>query len=248
MITFPMSGRTGWKTHTDLLFTAEYAGHAVGIARIAHVAPKQWWLEGLRVDPEFQDKKIGSALHEYMTEWWLEKGDGTVRLWTNAKRVKVHHLCEKLGFVHTQERAIYAAPPLDEPENSFIPVAEQEISEAVAFLPRISCAPVHRRVDGRRLANIRPSREFPCGNCSVHGTGACCGGGEGRDWSACGRTKTKSASTPCYRWRSALSQTCPSMLQDLRRQTAREGKHKVAWNANVSPELDRLPGIRRLQP
>jgi len=30
----------------------------------------------------------------------------------------------------------------------------------------------------------------------------------------------------------------PSMLNDVRRQAAREGNHKVAWNAIVSPELD----------
>ena len=40
--------------------------------------------------------KTAQSLHEYLTEWWLAKGDGTVRLWTNAKRVKVHHLCERL--------------------------------------------------------------------------------------------------------------------------------------------------------
>lgn len=113
------------------LFTAEYAGQAVGIARITHTAPGQWWFEGFRVDPAFQGQHIGSRLHEYIVDWWLAHGDGQVRLWTNAKRVKVHHLCERLGFTLTQARGMSVAPSLAEPQEAFTPVTADETPSAV---------------------------------------------------------------------------------------------------------------------
>jgi GNAT superfamily N-acetyltransferase len=72
------------------LITAEYGGRAVGISKISHVSQGQWWLEGFRVDPKLQGLRIGSHLHEYVNQWWLEHGDGYVRLMTSSQRVKVH--------------------------------------------------------------------------------------------------------------------------------------------------------------
>ena len=86
-----------------ILAAAEYGGHCVGLAKVSLLAPGQWWLQGLRVDPKFQDLKIGSHLHRYVDEWWLEHGDGVVRLMTGSKRVKVHHMSEKLGYTKILE-------------------------------------------------------------------------------------------------------------------------------------------------
>ncbi len=222
---------------TGFLFTAEYTGHAVGITRVAHVAPKQWWFEGLRVDPEFHDKKIGSALHEYITEWWLEKGDGTVRLWTNAKRVKVHHLCEKLGFIRTQERVIYAAPPLDEPENAFTPVAEQEISEAVEFSLESPALPViGGLMDGGWRISI--PHEIPMRELIRSRDGRLLWWRERRGLVCLWEEDDEVGLHPMLSLAVCAIADLPSMLNDVRRQAAREGNHKVAWNAIVSPELD----------
>jgi hypothetical protein len=120
------------------LFTAEYAGQAVGIARIAHTAPGQWWFEGFRVDPAFQGQHIGSRLHEYIVNWWLAHGDGKVRLWTSSKRVKVHHLCERLGFTLKQSRGMYGAPALAEPMDVFAPAKPEEIPSAVELALKAS--------------------------------------------------------------------------------------------------------------
>jgi GNAT superfamily N-acetyltransferase len=116
------------------MFVAEYAGKAVGLARLTNLAPGQWWLEGFRVDPQHQDKRIGSKLHEYLIEHWLEHGDGIIRLWTNSKNVRVHHLCERTGFVKTQERAIYEAESLPAADASALtPIMLEEILGALNF-------------------------------------------------------------------------------------------------------------------
>lgn len=117
-----------------LLAAAEYGGRCVGIAKMTFVSAGQWWLEGLRVDPKFQGLKIGSHLHEYIDQWWLDHGDGFARLMTSSKRVKVHHLCERLGYAKVAEVKGYHAPAA--PNNfvvSFQPVADHEIKTALEF-------------------------------------------------------------------------------------------------------------------
>ena len=115
------------------LFAAEYAGKCVGTAKVSLVAPGEWWLEGFRVDPNYQDKKIGSKLDAACNEWWDEHGDGVVRLMTNSKRVKVHHLSEARGYRRLGEVFAYEAEPLAESTDAFAPLKLENVSEAVAF-------------------------------------------------------------------------------------------------------------------
>lgn len=93
-----------------LLAAAEYAGHAVGIGRLTLLSAGQWWMEGLRVDPTYEDRGIASHLNDYLMGHWLEFGDGMVRLATASYRVKVHHLCERSNFAKISELSIFAAP------------------------------------------------------------------------------------------------------------------------------------------
>lgn len=113
-----------------LLATAEFDGHAIGCSHLALLAEGQWWLEGFRVDPQKQGLKVGSRLHDYVTDWWGEYGDGTVRLMTSAKNLHVHHLCERSGYVKTHEVCGYEASPLDEPVETISPITDiQEVAE-----------------------------------------------------------------------------------------------------------------------
>ena len=114
-----------------ILAAAEYGGHCVGIAKVSLSAPGQWWFQGFRVDPNYQDLKIGTHIHVYVDKWWLEHGDGVARLMTSSKRVKVHHLCEKLGYTKILELKEFEVKSLDEPCTSFQPVEEGEIAAAL---------------------------------------------------------------------------------------------------------------------
>jgi GNAT superfamily N-acetyltransferase len=107
-----------------ILAVAEYGGHAIGLAKVTLLAPGQWWLEGFRVDPKYQGLKVGSHIHGYIDEWWMENGDGTVRLMTNSKNTRVHHLCEKLGFQKIGEGVGFIALPLEEATDTFTPATD----------------------------------------------------------------------------------------------------------------------------
>jgi GNAT superfamily N-acetyltransferase len=221
------------------LFTAEYAGHAVGIARVTHLAPKQWWFEGLRVNPDFHDKKIGSALHEYITEWWLENGDGTVRLWTNAKRVKVHHLCKKLGFVHTQEVTFYAAAPRDEPVDSFAPAIESQIPEMTEFTLRSPSLPLAGGMMDMGWQPVVPDEVTFRGVLS-RGEGAFLWWRGRRGLVGLWEDDDEKGMHPMVGLAACEVPDLTELLLDVRRLTARDGRHKVVWNACLTPELDAI--------
>ncbi|MEJ5240116.1 MAG: GNAT family N-acetyltransferase [Anaerolineales bacterium] len=104
-----------WLANTDgLLAVAEYGGRTVGMARVARLTADQWWMEGFRVDPKYQGLRIGSHIHEYIDRWWLENGQGVVRLMTSSQRVQVHHLCDRLGYRKIAEVTSLGAEALDE--------------------------------------------------------------------------------------------------------------------------------------
>ena len=98
---------SGWPTRRVCWSPPSSARHVVGIAKVSPVFPGQWWLHGLRVDPDHQGLKIGSHLHDYSNAWWLRHGDGVIRLLTSTQRVQVHHLCERTGYTRVGEIAQY---------------------------------------------------------------------------------------------------------------------------------------------
>ena len=120
------------------LLAAEYAGRCVGTAKVSLIAPGEWWLEGFRVDPDYQDRKIGSQLDAACNEWWDAHGEGMLRLLTNSKRVKVHHLSESRGFKWLGDVLYFEAEPLNESTDAFAALKPEEADEAVAFCQRLA--------------------------------------------------------------------------------------------------------------
>ncbi len=120
-----------FKDFNGLLGVAEVNGHAIACSKISLIAKGQWWLEGFRVDPAYQGQKVGSKIHNYVTDWWVEHGDGTLRLMTSSQNFAVHHLCIKTGFVKTNEMCAYKTTPIAETTENFSLV--DNLSEAATF-------------------------------------------------------------------------------------------------------------------
>jgi GNAT superfamily N-acetyltransferase len=116
-----------------LLAAAEYEGHAIGCSKISRISRGQWWLEGFRVDPQYQGLKVGSHLHHHVTDWWLAHGEGTLRLMTDARNFVVHHLCDKTGYLKAGEVCGYRAPSLKEPADNFIQTSNMEAAAVFAL-------------------------------------------------------------------------------------------------------------------
>lgn len=98
--------------HTGLLAVAEYGGRVVGLGKLTQLDAGQWWLEGLRVHPNYQGQGIGSRLHDYALAHWERNDGGSLRLATASFRKSVHHLCDRTGFEKVAEFTIYRSEPL----------------------------------------------------------------------------------------------------------------------------------------
>jgi len=118
-----------------LLVVAEHQDQILGLGKLTRLSEEDWWLEGLRVHPEFEGRGIASQLHEYLFETWKEIGSGTVRLGTASFRLTVHHLCEKFGFRKVSECTPFAAQALEEPSAryNFLLLQPEEALEATNF-------------------------------------------------------------------------------------------------------------------
>ena len=114
---------------------AEYEGHAIACSKITWLADGQWWLEGFRVDPTYQGLKVGSLIHQYVDQWWLDYGDGLLRLMTSSKNTPVHHLCEITGFRKLFEVRGYNAESLAGEADMFAPAASrhQDLQSVIEF-------------------------------------------------------------------------------------------------------------------
>jgi GNAT superfamily N-acetyltransferase len=119
--------------YQGMLAVAEFGGKVIGLGKLSLLAPGQWWLEGLRVHPDFQGRGVGTHLHDYHFKHWLRAGDGVLRLTTGSNRLAVHRMSEHTGFVKVGEFTPFRAATLDEPGEAFNLVAEKDIPRAVAF-------------------------------------------------------------------------------------------------------------------
>jgi predicted PurR-regulated permease PerM/ribosomal protein S18 acetylase RimI-like enzyme len=115
-----------------VLAAAELQGRMVGFGKLTRLAPREWWLEGLRVHPEFQGLKIGSRLTEHLAAEWTKRGGGALRLATSSERVKVHHLCERLGLRHAGTFRLMGAAPLRRSDPGLRPMQPADAAEALA--------------------------------------------------------------------------------------------------------------------
>ena len=126
---------TGWlEDPIGQLAVAERAGRVLGLGKLTRLMPGQWWLEGLRVHPDFEGQGIASHLFDYLLALWQQEYEGVIRLATASFRLSVQHLCQRTGFDKVGEYSIYNAPILQEQAGCFRPVHSDEIEDAIRFV------------------------------------------------------------------------------------------------------------------
>ncbi len=99
-------------------FSVAYVGEIlVGCGKLTEFRPGEWWLEGLRVDPEWRGRGIARLLHEYVIQVVeeiaaAENLGGILRLATDSENYPVHKLALKSGFSQTSKHFLYKAAPV----------------------------------------------------------------------------------------------------------------------------------------
>jgi GNAT superfamily N-acetyltransferase len=139
-----------WLADPDgLLGTAESNGRVAGVFKLTKFQDKEWYLEGLRVHPDFQGKGIAAHIHKYVVDTWQRMGSGILRLVTGSYNVKIHHLCKETGFKRIAEFIPYRAGVLAEETHNFTEVKREEAETALDY---VAASPSHAL--SSRLINL----------------------------------------------------------------------------------------------
>ena len=126
-----------WLADPDgLLAVAEYKGHAVGIGKLSKISSTDWWLEGLRVNPKFEQHGIGTRIHHFLLDHFQKYCHGKLRLATSSERVQVHHLCHRTGFIKIGEFTLFTTAAFKAKSSGsinqiFSPVTSDEMDDAL---------------------------------------------------------------------------------------------------------------------
>ena len=124
-----------WLADTEgLLAVAESGGRVVGLGKLTRFAADDWFMEGLRVHPDWQARGIATRLNDYILSFWQRNCEGSVRLATASYNVKVHHMCERNGFQRVAEFVPHAAPALQEGNAGFEQVTPVELPSVIDFV------------------------------------------------------------------------------------------------------------------
>ena len=90
---------TKWLADPQGEFTvAELDGTVIALAKLTWVAEDQWWMEGLRVDPERRRGGIGQAMNAYQVQLAQKLGGRVVRYATGLRNQGSHRIAERAGF------------------------------------------------------------------------------------------------------------------------------------------------------
>ena len=220
-----------------VLCVAEHEGRMVGLGKLTHLGGEDWWLEGMRVQPEYQGHAIASQMHEYLLNVWLERGSGVIRLTTAATRYPMHHLCDRCGLSKLGERTFFAAPPLKDSPAEALPfhqVTAAELPEALDFLRN---SPTLRLSSGLidlgwrhavpRLEHLQDRLE------------------DGKLWwwrgrqglLACWEEDDDDEVKPALSFLACTLEDAAALLLDYRRLAASLGYTKASWMAPLHPEM-----------
>ncbi|MFZ0544149.1 MAG: GNAT family N-acetyltransferase [Candidatus Promineifilaceae bacterium] len=124
-----------WVAQERGRFIVAYAGkQLVGCNKLTESRPGEWWMEGLRVDPDWRGKGIARLLHENIIKIAAEIASaenqtGILRLATNSKNKAVHKLAFNTGFDHTSSHCLYRADVPEGDSTALLPFTAVQPSE-----------------------------------------------------------------------------------------------------------------------
>lgn len=219
-----------------VLLVAEHTGRVVGLAKLSRLTSQDWWLQGLRVDPEFEGRGVAAQLHRALVAEWESTGGGQLRCATASFRLAVQHLCEQSGFEKVDEFTPFRAEALqsgEEPGFSLVVVEELDLALELALASEtLGISRGHIDLGWEWLPLRRANLEEMVR--------------EERAWWWRGRQGVLAAfedveggQAPAQMLHFAAGRLAAlaELLVDFRRQAAAQGWSHVGWMASLNPKL-----------
>ncbi|PJF38751.1 MAG: hypothetical protein CUN55_16380, partial [Phototrophicales bacterium] len=88
-----------------------YRDAVVATSKLTRMGDGEWWMEGLRVHPDYQGRGLARIMHHYIVNQARQMGNnGIVRFATSSENTAVHRLANETGFQLTIDFArLYAS-------------------------------------------------------------------------------------------------------------------------------------------
>jgi GNAT superfamily N-acetyltransferase len=118
-------------------FTVAYDGpRLVALGKLTELAPDEWWLEGLRVHPDYRSRGFARRLHEHAVALADRTATGVLRFATSGSNLPVHALAARTGFalVSRYYHHVRADPHPIQVERQFHKVTVGELPDLSAWL------------------------------------------------------------------------------------------------------------------
>lgn len=118
----------------DGFYVATLRDRFAGVIKLTRFGPEEWWLEGLRVDPEFQGQGISRILHHFAINQLRRQGEGVIRFSTSSNNEAVRKLAQETGFRRVAAYAPYGADALAEPVETLRQLGPADAGRVRAWL------------------------------------------------------------------------------------------------------------------
>jgi len=221
--------------YQGLLAVAEYGGRVVGLGKLTRLDPASWWLEGLRVHPEYEGRRIASRLHEYLLAHWQKVGREVLRLATTSTREAVKHLCERTGFRKMLEVTSFIAAPIPVEKAPFAPLEACDLDAALEFALGCQTLAASAGLVELDWCWAVPARQHLEGAQERSGAWWWAPEGERRGLLLARPDEHDGKKLLMIQMIASAAEELPACLQDCRTLAAELGRELVAWFAPLHP-------------
>jgi RimJ/RimL family protein N-acetyltransferase len=110
-------------------YVASREDQVVGMSRLVRLDTDEWWMEGIRVDPDLYGQGIGRELHYHCVKQAQELGSGVVRFATSSANRAIHKLASETAFERIGDFVLYRTDghPLDRTADEFRTLTPDDI-------------------------------------------------------------------------------------------------------------------------
>jgi N-acetylglutamate synthase-like GNAT family acetyltransferase len=219
-------------------FIAQYGSQLIGTINLKQLGPDQWFLEALRVHPDFQGRGFSNQLFAYVIQDFHERGAGELRLITSSRRLVVHHLCDRWGFKKSGEIRCFTAEPRAGPANAIHPLPAFAAISALASFDRNLLLPKALNLVDLGWEYGRPGKALIA---HAINTDLAFTWQEGRGYFMLFYDEYDGLRFPYLSAITCAPADLTNMLIDIRHWTAQMGFSAIAWNVILQPAL--LPNL-----